>query len=110
MQSDSSKIENVIEALSEMEGELDSIKANAEDVKRELIAMARDEAERLKASMIDDANSQMEKDIEDVVKKSDKNAVVMISKANDDVKKLKKQTDSRFDKAVQSVVLALLGE
>ena len=108
--SSSSKIEVVITSLSDMEKELDSIKLQANDAKREMISMARKEAILLKEKLVQDATKKMEQKVAVAVKENEKEAEKSISKAEDDILVLKKKMDSRFDHAVDSVLKALIAE
>ncbi len=108
--SSSSKIEVVITSLSDMEKELDSIKLQANDAKREMISMARKEAILLKEKLVQDATKKMEQKVDVAVKENEKEAEKSISKAEDDIRVLKKKMDSRFDHAVDSVLKALIAE
>jgi len=108
--SSSSKIEVVITSLSDMEKELDSIKLQANDAKREMISMARKEAILLKEKLVQDATRKMEQKVAVAVKENEKEAEKSISKAEDDIRVLKKKMDSRFDHAVDSVLKALIAE
>ena len=108
--SSSSKIEVVITSLSDMEKELDSIKLQANDAKREMISMARKEAILLKEKLVQDATKKMEQKVAVAVKENEKEAEKSISKAEDDIRVLKKKMDSRFDHAVDSVLKALIAE
>ncbi len=108
--SSSSKIEVVITSLSDMEKELDSIKVQANDAKREMISMARKEAILLKEKLVQDATRKMEQKVAVAVKENEKEAEKSISKAEDDIRVLKKKMDSRFDHAVDSVLKALIAE
>ncbi|MEE9284033.1 MAG: hypothetical protein V3U49_08190 [Nitrososphaerales archaeon] len=110
MSSSSSKIEVVITSLSDMEKELDSIKVQANDAKREMISMARKEAILLKEKLVQDATKKMEQKVAVAVKENEKEAEKSISKAEDDIRVLKKKMDSRFDHAVDSVLKALIAE
>ncbi len=108
--SSSSKIEVVITSLSDMEKELDSIKLQVNDAKREMISMARKEAILLKEKLVQDATKKMEQKVAVAVKENEKEAEKSISKAEDDIRVLKKKMDSRFDHAVDSVLKALIAE
>ncbi len=93
-----------------MEKELDSIKLKASDVKREMISMARKEGDLLKETLIQDANKKTQEKLALAENKSEKEAAKSISKAEEDVLTLEKKIDSRFDEAVNSVRIVLLGE
>lgn len=93
-----------------MEKELDSIKAQANEARRDMISMARKEGLLLREKLIQDASKNMEQKVALAVKENEKKAEKSISKAEDDIRMLKKKIDSRFDKAVESVRKALLSE
>ena len=94
-----------------MEKELDSIKAQANDARRDMISMARKEALLLREKLIQDASKNMEqKSGVGCQRKMKRKQTSLFSKAEDDIRMLKKKIDSRFDNAVDSVRKALLSE
>lgn len=107
---ESSHLEGVVSALAEMEKEIDVIKANAEDIKRAIVALAREEAENAKNRIIASANEMMKTELDQATKDAGEKSKEILQKCEAEVKKLQIKINSSFDKAVAIVVKSVLGE
>ncbi|HEY4673897.1 MAG TPA: V-type ATPase subunit subunit G family protein [Nitrososphaerales archaeon] len=107
---ESSHLEGVVSTLSEMEKEIDAVKADAEEMKRAIVALARDEAEKIKNQIVSSANETVKNELNRATADAERNAKEIVQKGDVDVKKLQGKINAALDKAVDSVVKAVLGD
>ncbi|MBI2127071.1 MAG: hypothetical protein HYU02_07155 [Thaumarchaeota archaeon] len=107
---EASHLEGVISALSEMEKELDVIKASVEEMKRSLVALAREQAEQVKNQIVSEANGAMKEELDRATQEAQMKAKEIMAKSEAEVKKLQSKIDASFDKAADAVVKAVLGD
>lgn len=107
---EASHLEGVISALSEMEKELDAIKASVEEMKRSLVALAREQAEQVKNQIVSEANETMKEELDRATQEAQKRAKEIMTRSEAEVKKLQSKIDASFDRAVGVVAKALLGD
>jgi len=107
---ESSRLEGMVSALSEMEKEIDIVRTDAEEMKRALVALAREEAEKIKNEIFSSANDTVKNDLERASAEAGKKSDEIVQKSYAEVKKLQGKIDTAFDKAVDSVVKAVLGD
>lgn len=93
-----------------MEKELDDTKESVNDLNRELLNVARKEAEASREELIRQENDSAQKTVEKARKEAEDEAAEILSKADGDVKRLKTQIDKTFDRAVDLVIDVVLGE
>tara|TARA_B100000315_G_scaffold244764_1_gene269865 strand:- start:2437 stop:2775 length:339 start_codon:yes stop_codon:yes gene_type:complete len=101
-------IERVMSLLGEMETNLDDVRTRAEEGRQRLISSARDEGDRAKNAILQEASKISEKKLRQIEIKAEAEAKKVLSKADADVKGLKKKAENVFDDAVQIVVKSLL--
>lgn len=107
---ETSHLEGVVSALSEMEKEIDVIKADVEDMKRSLVALAREEADRLKNQIISSANETMKAELDKATQEAESKSEEILKKSETEVKDLQKKIDASLEKAVDAVVKTVLGD
>lgn len=107
---ESSHLEGVVSALSEMEKEIDAIKTDTEEMKRSIVALARDEAGKIKNHIVSSANETVKNELARATADAERNAKEIVQKGDVEVKKLQGKINVAFDKAVDSVVRAVLGD
>jgi vacuolar-type H+-ATPase subunit H len=105
-----SAIEVTIATLGEMEKELDALKAKVEEFKREIQGLARAEVERAKADAIRLAEDEARHLLERTRLAAEVEATKIRARADETLKALGARIDERFDRAVDEVVKAVLGE
>jgi vacuolar-type H+-ATPase subunit H len=93
-----------------MEKEIDAIKADVEEMKRAIVALARDEAEKIKNQIVSSANETVKNELDRATTEAERNAKEIVQKGDVDVKKLQGKINAALDKAVDSVVKAVLGD
>ena len=94
--------------LGEMEASLDVVKTRADEGRQALISSARDEGDRAKNAILQEASKISEKMLSQIETKAEEEARKVLSKADADVRGLKKKTEKVFDGAVEIVVRSLL--
>ena len=107
---ESSHLEGVVSALAEMEKEIDAIETDAEEMKRAVVALAREEAEKIKNQIVSSANDTVKNELERATAEAEKKSREIVQKSEAEVKKLEAKINTTFDKAVDSVIKAVLGD
>ena len=105
-----SAVEDIINALSELENDIDNLNAKAEEMRRHLMTYSNEEIEKLKQQVINAANDEAKK-IMEIAKSEAEQESSMTSKETDKtLSDIKKNIDSSFNKAVENIVKIILGE
>jgi vacuolar-type H+-ATPase subunit H len=105
-----SPIEVTIAALAGMEKELDALKVRVEEFKREIQSLARAEAERAKQAALRLADDEARHLLERTRLAAEVEAAKIRARADETLKALGARIEQRFDRAVDDVVKAVLGE
>lgn len=105
-----SAVEDIINALSELENDIDNLNAKAEEMRRHLMTYSNEEIEKLKQQVINAANDEAKR-IMEIAKSEAEQESSMTSKETDKtLSDIKKNIDSSFNKAVENIVKIILGE
>jgi V/A-type H+/Na+-transporting ATPase subunit G/H len=105
-----SGVETIVAALSQLENDIDDQYVHVEEMKKRIMAHSNDEIEKLKQQITTLANEEAKKIIDNA--KAEANAefdkIAELGRAN--VAGIKKNINSSFDRAVDSIVRTVLGE
>ena len=105
-----SAVEDIINALSELENDIDNLNAKAEEMRRHLMTYSNVEIEKLKQQVINAANDEAKR-IMEIAKSEAEEESSMTSKETDKtLSNIKKNIDSSFNKAVENIAKIILGE
>lgn len=110
MPQSSSQIESAIKTFTEMESELDLIKGGANEAKKRLLALAREEAERSRREAIELVGKQVSGFLAKVKSEAEDEARKMIAVSDEEIKSLKSRIERVSDEAVKIVIKVIQGE
>lgn len=80
------------------------------DMKRLMMSLARDEAEKAKGEAMEELSKLGEKILSEAKSEAEREAEKILKKGEEELKDLKKRIDEAFEQAVSLVVKAALGE
>ena len=105
-----SAVETIVGALSELEGDIDGMYARVEEMKKRIMAHSNEEVEKLKQQVIEMANEEARRivDIAKAEAEAESEKIGEMGRAN--VATLKKNINSSFDEAVESIIRTVLGD
>jgi vacuolar-type H+-ATPase subunit H len=105
-----SAVETIVGALSELEGDIDGMYARVEEMKKRIMAHSNEEVEKLKQQVIEMANEEARRivDIAKAEAEAESEKIGEMGRAN--VANLKKNINSSFDEAVESIIRTVLGD
>ena len=110
MSQTTSKIQEAISTLSEMEKELDEVKSRISDMKHILQTAAIEEAEKARVVALEQANTLAQEKMAKVRTDAEKEAAEIVSKSKSTFQSLKERIDEKFEQAVQKVVKVVPGD
>lgn len=104
-------IESIINALSELEDDLDNISSKTDEMKRRLVNSSHEQIEHLKQNVINLANDEAKKIIDVARQEAEKESSNILKDSENELLNIKKNIESSYDKAVEMAVkIILLGK
>jgi vacuolar-type H+-ATPase subunit H len=101
-------VESIINALSELEDDLDNISSKTDEMKRRLINLSHEQIEYLKENTINLANGEAKKIIETARQEAEKEASTILKNSDNELANIEKNIESSYDKAVEVAVKIIL--
>ena len=101
-------VESIINALSELEDDLDNINNKTDEMKRRLINSSHEQIEHLKENIITLANGEAKKIIDSARQEAEKESSTILKESDNELANIKKNIESSFDKAVEVAVKVIL--
>jgi hypothetical protein len=105
-----SSVEVIINALAELEKDIDNLNSKVEDLKKRIMIYSNEEIEKLKQQIIAIANEEARKIIDIAKAEAEAESTIIVREADKNLSDIKKNIDSSHDKAVASIVKIVLGE
>ena len=105
-----SAVEGIINALSELEDDIDNLNAKAEEMRRHLMTYSNEEIGKLKQQVINAANDEAKRIMEIAKSEAEEESSMNSKETDKTLSNIKKNIDSSFDKAVENIVKIILGE
>lgn len=105
-----SAVEAIVNALSELETDLDGLYGRVDEMKRRIIAHSNEEIDKLRQEVTLIANEEAKKIVEMARTEADAESADITKQAEKSLAGIKKNIDSSFDKAVDSIVKTVLGD
>lgn len=102
--SSSSSVETILNSLSWLEKDLDTLSGSIEDIKKKFNAYTDEEIENLKTKLAEMANEAAKRVIDQAKQEADGEASKIIEEGENALSSIKKKIDSTFDKAVDTIV------
>ena len=101
-------VESIINALSELEDDLDNINNKTDEMKRRLINSSHEQIEHLKENIITLANGEAKKIIDSARQEAEKESSTILKESDNELANIKKNIESSYDKAVEVAVKVIL--
>ena len=105
-----STVEAIVSSLSELETDLDGLYGRVEDMRKRILAHANEEVDKLKQQVVVLANEEAKKIVDKAKAEADAESAEITKQAEKSLAGIKKNIDSSFDKAVDSIVRTVLGD
>lgn len=101
-------VESIINALSELEDDLDNINNKTDEMKRRLINSSHKQIEHLKENIITLANGEAKKIIDSARQEAEKESLTILKDSDNELANIKKNIESSYNKAVEVAVKIIL--
>ena len=108
MEQKTSSVEVIINALSELEKDMDNLNSRVEEMQKRLVAYSNEEIEKLNQQIIALANDEAKKIVDAAKAEAEKESSLIVAEADKNLAKIKESIDSSYDKAVDTIVNAIL--
>lgn len=105
-----SAVEGIVNSLSELENEIDGLYLRVDEMKKRIMAHSNEEIDKLKQQVISLANEEAKRIVDAAKSEADAESADIAKQAEKSLSGIKKNIDSSFDKAVDSIVKAVLGD
>ena len=105
-----STVEAIVSALSELETDLDGLYGRVDEMKKRIVAHSNEEIDKLRQQIVLLANEEAKKIVEKAKAEADAESAEITKQAEKSLAGIKKNIDSSFDKAVDSIVKTVLGD
>jgi V/A-type H+/Na+-transporting ATPase subunit G/H len=103
-----SSVEVIINALSELEKDMDNLNSKVEEMEKRLVAYSNEEIEKLNQQIVALANDEAKKIVDAAKAEAEKESSLIDAEADKNLAKIKKSIDSSYDKAVDTIVNMIL--
>ncbi|HZA07883.1 MAG TPA: hypothetical protein VE619_09275 [Nitrososphaeraceae archaeon] len=104
-----SSVDLIINALAELEKDIDNLTFKVEEMKKRIIIYSNEEIEKLKQQIIAIANEEATKIIDIAKSEAEGESATIVKEADTSLSSIKKNIDSSYDRAVDSIVRMVLG-
>lgn len=105
-----SAVETIVGALSELEVEIDGLYSRAEEMKKRIMAHSNEEVDKLKQQVIAMANEDAKHIVDGARAEAEAESEKIGETGRANLASLKKNINSSFDVAVDSIVRTVLGD
>jgi len=103
-----SSVEVIINALSELEKDMDILNSRVEEMQKRLVAFSNEEIEKLNQQIIALANDEAKKIVDAAKAEAEKESSLIVAEGDKNLAKIKESIDSSYEKAVDTIVNAIL--
>lgn len=101
-------VESIINALSELEDDLDNINNKTDEMKRRLINSSHEQIEHLKENIITLANGEAKTIIDSARQEAEKESSTILKDSDNELANINKNIESSYDRAVEVAVKIIL--
>jgi vacuolar-type H+-ATPase subunit H len=105
-----SAVESIVSALSSLENDIDGLYVRADEMKKRIMAHSNEEVDKLKQQITMLANEEAKKIVDSAKAEADSESEKIAETERATIASLKKNINSSFDKAVDSIVKTVLGD
>ena len=110
MEQKASSVEDIINALAELEKDMDNLNSKVEEMRKHIIVYSDEEVEKLKQQVIIIANEEAKKIVDRAKTEAEIESSMIVKEADSRVGDIKKNIDSSYSRAVESIVKIILGD
>jgi vacuolar-type H+-ATPase subunit H len=103
-----SSVEGIINALAELEKDIDNVNSKAVEMEKRLMVYSDEEIEKLNQQIIALAGNEAKKIVDAAKAEADREASLIVEEGEREIAIIKKNIDSSFNKAVDTVVKMVL--
>ena len=103
-----SSVEGIINALSELEKDLDNVNSKIDEMDKRLMAYSEEEIDKLNQQIIALANNEAKKIIDAANAEAERESSLIVDEGDKNIARIKKNIDSSYDKAVETIVKMVL--
>jgi V/A-type H+/Na+-transporting ATPase subunit G/H len=103
-----SSVEGIINALAELEKDIDNVNSKAAEMEKRLMVYSDEEIEKLNQQIIALAGNEAKKIVDAAKTEADREASLIVEEGEREIARIKKNIDSSFNKAVDTVVKMVL--
>lgn len=108
MEQKTSSVEGIINALAELEKDIDNVNSKAVEMEKRLMVYSDEEIEKLNQQIIALAGNEAKKIVDAAKTEADREASLIVEEGEREIARIKKNIDSSFNKAVDTVVKMVL--
>ena len=105
-----SSVENIVNVLSELEKDIDSLSIKVHEMKKRILTTSDKEISQLREKVIDIAKIESEKIISAAKQEADEDSQRILAEADINLARLRENTKLSFDKSVKIVVDTVLNK
>jgi F0F1-type ATP synthase membrane subunit b/b' len=105
-----SSVEVIINALAELEKDIDNLNLKIEEMKKRIIIYSNEQIENLKQQIISIANEEAKKIVDIAKKEAEDESFLIAKEADNRLSDIKKNVDLSLDRSVDSIVNMVLRE
>jgi vacuolar-type H+-ATPase subunit H len=105
-----SAVESIVGALAELETDIDGLYSRVDEMKKRIMAHSNEQVENLKQQVIALANEEAQKIVDAAKAEADAESEKIAEQGRASLASIKKNINSSFDSAVDSIVRTVLGD
>lgn len=110
MEQKASSVEDIINALAELEKDMDNLNSKVEEMRKHIIVYSDEEVEKLKQQVIIIANEEAKKIVDRAKTEAEIESSMIVKEGDSRLGDIKKNIDSSYSRAVDSIVKIILGD
>ena len=103
-----SSVEGIINALADLEKDIDNVNSKAVETKKRLMVYSDEEIEKLNQQIIALADNEAKKIVDAAKAEAEREASIIVEEGEKEIARIKKNIDSSFNKAVDTIVKTVL--
>jgi V/A-type H+/Na+-transporting ATPase subunit G/H len=103
-----SSVEGIINALADLEKDIDNVNSKAVETKKRLMVYSDEEIEKLNQQITALADNEAKKIVDAAKAEAEREASIIVEEGEKEIARIKKNIDSSFNKAVDTIVKTVL--
>jgi V/A-type H+/Na+-transporting ATPase subunit G/H len=103
-----SSVEGIINALADLEKDIDNVNSKAVETKKRLMVYSDEEIEKLNQQIIALADNEAKKIVDAAKAEAEREASIIVEEGEKEIARIKKNIDSSFNNAVDTIVKTVL--